>query len=156
MVILASEPDAMLSENPLVGSVSAEVWRNITKNSKNADFKKTGPQLPPITHPPWTPGGQKIFGEVSGIHLCPTHPIWPKKLGRITSFGRIDAWPPLWLHCALYGVLHCSLLRTNHEKKKLKVYVWNNLKFFGVNIKKCASVSSIFSRYNLLPINLFT
>ena len=131
-----------------LASISVQVWRNITKNTKNADFKKTGPpagpvycpswppwrsknflggfwhlsqlkfeeispkilrmqilrklapQLPPITRPPGPPGGQKKFWEVSGIYLCPTHPIWPKKLGRITSFGQIDAWPPLWVHCA--------------------------------------------------------
>ena len=78
-----------------LASILAQVGRNITKNTKYADLKKTGPQLPPITVsplPPTSPGGQKIFWEVSGIYLCPTHPIWPKKLGRITSFGRIDAW----------------------------------------------------------------
>ena len=41
-----------------LASILAQVWRNITKNTKNADLKKTGP-----------PGG------VSGIYLCPTHPI---------------------------------------------------------------------------------
>ena len=38
-----------------MASISAQVWRNITKNNKNANFKKTGP---PATKPftrPWPP-----------------------------------------------------------------------------------------------------
>ena len=57
-------------------------------------LRKVTPQLPPITGPPGPPGppgDQKNFWEVSGIYLCPTHPIGPKKLGRMTSFGQIDA-----------------------------------------------------------------
>ena len=47
--------------------------------------------MPPITGPPGPPGGQKKFWEISGIYLCPTHPIGPKKLGRMTSFGQIKS-----------------------------------------------------------------
>ena len=46
--------------------------------------------------PPW---GPKFFWEVSGFYLCPAHSIWLRKLFSITSFGQIDAWPPVWLHC---------------------------------------------------------
>ena len=61
------------------------------KISRMQILRKLAPQLPPITCPPGPPGGKKKFWEVSGIYICPTYPIWPKKLGRITSFGQIDA-----------------------------------------------------------------
>ena len=54
-------------------------------------LRKLAPLLVRFTVPPVPPGGQKKFWEVSGIYLCPALPIWPKKLGRITSFGQIDA-----------------------------------------------------------------
>ena len=47
-----------------LASISAQVWRNITKNTKNADFKKTVPPAgPPFTVPPCPPWGSKIFGR---------------------------------------------------------------------------------------------
>ena len=55
-------------------------------------LRKLAPSCPGLLAPlAPLPGGQKKFWEVSGIYLCLTHPIWPKKLGRITSFGQIDA-----------------------------------------------------------------
>ena len=51
-------------------SISAQVWRNITKNTKNADFKKTGPPAAPRLLAPLSPlGVKKIFWVVSGIYL---------------------------------------------------------------------------------------
>ena len=53
-----------------LASISAQVWRNITKNTKNADFKKTGPlAVPPITRQPGPRESRNIFWEVSGIYL---------------------------------------------------------------------------------------
>ena len=59
-----------------LASILAQVWRIITKNTKNADFKKTGPPagpqftVPPVPPVPLVPpGGQKIFWDVSGIYL---------------------------------------------------------------------------------------
>ena len=52
-----------------LASISAQVWRNITKNTKSTDFKKTGPLAGPFPVPPVPPGDQKFFWEVSGIYL---------------------------------------------------------------------------------------
>ena len=51
------------SENPLVSSISAQVWRNISKNTKNSDFGKNGLPAAPLYLPPWPPwGSKKILG----------------------------------------------------------------------------------------------
>ena len=49
----------------VLASTSAQVWRNITKNTKNADLKKTGPPAaPPQLLAPLAPlGVKKIFGR---------------------------------------------------------------------------------------------
>ena len=55
-----------------LASITAQVWRNITKIAKNVDFKKTGPPScrPPDYYPPWPPWeSEKKFWEVSGIYL---------------------------------------------------------------------------------------
>ena len=55
-----------------LASISAQVCRNITKNTKNADLKKTGPPScppPPVYLPLGPLGGQKIFCEAFGIYL---------------------------------------------------------------------------------------
>ena len=52
-----------------LASISAQVWRNITKITKNADFKKTGPPAAhPFTDPNLGPLGIKKIWEVSGIY----------------------------------------------------------------------------------------
>ena len=45
----------------LLASISAQVWRNITKNTKNADFKKTGPPAAPVYSPPCPPWKSRKF-----------------------------------------------------------------------------------------------
>ena len=93
---LRGKKKIFFSENPLVSSISAQVWRNISKNTKNADFWKNGP---PAILAPLAPMGLK---KISGVfwHLVMSNPA--QKIFRITSVGQIDAWPPLWLHCGLY------------------------------------------------------
>ena len=52
-----------------LASISAQVWRNITKNTKNVDVLKTGPPAGPVYCLPCLPWGTKNFWEVSGIYL---------------------------------------------------------------------------------------
>ena len=53
-----------------LASISAQVRRNITKITRNVDFKKTDPPATnPFTRPPGPPGSQKIFWEISDIYF---------------------------------------------------------------------------------------
>ena len=75
-------------------------WK-IHKKARHFFFWKIAPFTAHLYCAPQSPRGAKKFGRANDISYGPTHPIWPKKIFRITSFGWIDAWPPLWLHCAL-------------------------------------------------------
>ena len=56
-----------------LASISAQIWRNITKIAKNADFKKTGPPAGPAYCPPCPPWGSKKF--LGGFwHLVSSNP----------------------------------------------------------------------------------
>ena len=53
-----------------LASILAQVWRDITENTKNADFKKTGPpSCPPITCTPGPLGESKKSWNIFGIYL---------------------------------------------------------------------------------------
>ena len=48
-----------------LASISAQIWRNVTKNTKNTDFKKTVPPAAPRLHAPLAPLEiKKKFGRL--------------------------------------------------------------------------------------------
>ena len=65
-----------------LASILDQVWRNITKNTKKADFKKIGPPVATNYFSPWPPwGSKKILGgfwHVSQLKFEETSPKIPR------------------------------------------------------------------------------
>ena len=85
----------------LLASISAQVLRNITKNSKNADFKKSSPSAAPNYWPPWPPwGSKKILGSFWHLFMSnPSH--WAQNIRQNDQFWSNRCMTPsvaaLWI-----------------------------------------------------------
>ena len=108
--------------------ISAQVWRNIAKNTKNADFKNTGPPADPRLLAPWPPwGSKKILGgfwHVSQLKFEETSP----KIPRMQILRKLAPLLPPWLLIApgppgvqkifreASGIYLSSTLKKYHQK----------------------------------------
>ena len=112
-----------------LASISAQIWRNITKSTKNLDFKKTVPLVaPPFTHPPGPPWEPNIFlGCFWHLSKLKFEEILPKisrmqVLRKLSPLWPPDYYPP-WLswesEIFLGGFWHLSKLKFEEISPKI-------------------------------------
>ena len=118
-----------------LASISAQVWRNITKNTKNADFKKPEP---PAAPPPrlLAPLASLVVKIIFGRFLASiTAQVWRNitKIAKNVDFEKtvspscppnyLPPWPPwppgsqnyFW---EISGIYHSSSLKKHHQNCK--------------------------------------
>ena len=115
-----------------LASISAQVWKNITKNTKNADFKKTGPHSCPSHYSPaWPPGESKHFlGGFWHLSKLKFEEI-PPKIPRMYILRKLShLWPTFTLPPGLSG-------SQNYFWEVSGIYHSSSLKKYHQNCKEC-------------------